>query len=83
MRTIISSNIIDKYTKLETLLGLKLSGHVDTLTQASNVIDELNKGGETRNEQQYPKALDIIFTRKMELPSKLLEQIAFNTRPKK
>ena len=37
------SNIIDIYTRLEVLLGLKLSGHSDTLTDASNLIDELYK----------------------------------------
>ena len=29
-KIIISSNIIDIYTRLEVLLGLKLSGHTDT-----------------------------------------------------
>ena len=38
---IIPSNIIDIYTSLEILLGLKLSGHSDTLTEASNLVDEL------------------------------------------
>ena len=37
----IPSNIIDIYTRLEILLGLKLSGHTDTLTEASILIDEL------------------------------------------
>ena len=36
---IIPSNIIDIYIRLEILLGLKLSGHADTLTEASNLID--------------------------------------------
>ena len=35
------SNIIDIYTRLEILLGLELSGHSDTLTEASNLIDEI------------------------------------------
>ena len=38
------STIIDIYTRLETLLGLKLSGHTDTITEASNLIDEIYKG---------------------------------------
>ena len=38
---VIPSQIIDIYTMLEILLGLKLSGHTDTLTKASNLIDEL------------------------------------------
>ena len=44
----IPSNIIDIYTRLEILLGLKLSGHADTLTEASNLIDELYKQGEIK-----------------------------------
>ena len=42
-KIIIPANIIDIYTRLEVLLGLKLSGHTDTLTEASNLIDELYK----------------------------------------
>ena len=40
-KIILPSNIIDIYTRLEVLFGLKLSGHTDTLTEASNLIDEL------------------------------------------
>ena len=40
VKIIILSNIIFIYTRLETLLGLKLSGHNDTLTEASNLIDQ-------------------------------------------
>ena len=36
VKTIIPSNIIDIYTRLEVLFGLKLSSHTDTLTEASN-----------------------------------------------
>ena len=54
---IILSNIIDIYTRLEILLGLKLSGHTDTLTESSNLIDELYKQGEIQNKQQYRNAL--------------------------
>ena len=50
------SNIIDIYTRLEVLLGLKLSGHSDTLSEASNLIDELYKRGEIQNKQQYRNA---------------------------
>ena len=53
---IIPSNIIDIYTRLEVLLGLKLSGHTDTLTEASNLIDGLYKRGEIQNKQQYRNA---------------------------
>ena len=57
-KIIIPSNIIDIYTRLEVLLGLKLSGHTDTLTEASNLIDELYKRGEIQNKQQYRNALN-------------------------
>ena len=58
VKVIEPSNIIDIYTRLEILLGLKLSGHSDTLTEASNLIDELYKLGEIQNKQQYRNALD-------------------------
>ena len=53
VKIIILSNIIDIYARLEILLGLKLSGLTDTLTEASNLIDDLYKRGEVQNEQQY------------------------------
>ena len=56
-KIIIPSNIIDIYTRLEVLLGLKLSGHTDTLTEASNLIDKLYKLGEIQNKKQYRNAL--------------------------
>ena len=59
---IIPSNIIEIYTRLEVLLGLKLSGHTNTLTEASNLIDELYKRGEIQNKQQYRNALDKFLT---------------------
>ena len=55
-KIIIPSNIIDIYTRLEILLGPKLSGHSDTLKEASNLIDELYKRGEIQNKQQYRNA---------------------------
>ena len=58
VKIIIPNNIIDIYTRLEVLLGLKLSGHTDTLTKASNLIDQLYKLGEIQNEQQYRNALN-------------------------
>ena len=59
VKIIIPSNIIDIYTRLEILLGLKLSGHTDTLTEASNLIDELYKRGEIQTKQQYRNAQQI------------------------
>ena len=58
LKIIIPSNIIDIYTRLEVLLGLKFSGHSDTLTEASALIDELYKLGEIQNKQQYRNALN-------------------------
>ena len=58
VKIIIPSNIIDIYTRLEILLGLKLSGHTDTLTEANNLKDELYKLGEIQNKRQYRNALD-------------------------
>ena len=57
-KIIIPSNIIDIYTRLEILLGLKISGHTNTLTEASNLLDELYKLGEIQNKQQYRNALN-------------------------
>ena len=62
VKIIIPSNIIDIYTRLEVLLGLKLSGHSDILTESSNLIDELYKRGEIRDKQQYRNALDKFLT---------------------
>ena len=63
VKIIIPSNIIDIYTRLEILLGLKLSGHTDTLTEASNLIDEFYKRGEIQNKQQYRNALNKFTTK--------------------
>ena len=57
-KIVIPSNITDIYTRLEVLLGLKLSVHTNTLTDASNLIDELYKRGEIQNKQQYRNALN-------------------------
>ena len=56
VKFIISSNLFDIYTRLETLLGLNLSGHTDSLIEASNLIDEIKKG-EIQNKQHYQKAV--------------------------
>ena len=56
LKIIITSNITDIYTRLEVLPRLKLSSHTDTLTEASNLIDELYKQKEIQNKQQYQNA---------------------------
>ena len=58
VKTVIPSNIIDIYTRLDLLLGVHLSGHTDTLTEAINLINELYKRGEIRSKQQNQNALD-------------------------
>ena len=58
VKTIIPSNIIDIYTRLEILPGLNLSGHSDTFAEAKNLIIELYKRGEIQNTQQNRNALD-------------------------
>ena len=58
VKIIIPSNIIDIYTRLEILLGPKIGGHTDTLTEASNLIDEIYKRGEIQSKQQYQKDLN-------------------------
>ena len=63
IKKIIPSSFIDSYTRLEILLGLKLDGHTDTVTEASSLTDELNKGGEIQIEIQYPNALDKFYTK--------------------
>ena len=78
VKIIIPSNIIDIYTRLEVLLGLEKSGHTDTLTENTDVIDELYKQGKIQNKQQYRNAIKKFSSIYMELPIKLSEQIAFN-----
>ena len=58
VKIFIPSNIIDIYTRLEILLGLKLSGRTDAVTTASNLIDELYRRGKIQNKQQYRNALN-------------------------
>ena len=82
VKIIIPSNIIDIYTRLEVLLELKLSVHTNTQTEASNLIDDLSRRGEIQNEQPYGNPLEKFSTILMDLPSKLFEQISFNTKLK-
>ena len=49
-------NIFDFHTRLEISLGLKLSGHNDTLTAGRKLIDEIYTRSEIQNEQQYRDA---------------------------
>ena len=58
VKNIIFSKIVDIYSRLEILLGLKISGHTDTLTEGSNLIDDLYRLGEIQSRQQYRNALN-------------------------
>ena len=58
MKIIIPCRIFYVWTRLEIVLELKLSGHTDTLTKASNLIDELYKRSEVQSEQRYGTSLD-------------------------
>ena len=57
LKNIIPSKKFDIRCNSEALLGLKISGHTDTLTEPSNKIDEINKKGQIQTEQQYRNAL--------------------------
>ena len=59
-KIIIPSNINDIYSRLEVLLGIKLSGQTNIFTWASNLKDELFKRIETQKKQKYRNALDKI-----------------------
>ena len=56
VKVIIPSKVTDIYTRLEILVGLKLSVHTNNLTGASNIIDDLCKRGEFQNDSQYRNA---------------------------
>ena len=56
LENIIPSKIIDIYVRREILIGSRLSGRSNILTEASNLIDGLYKRSENQNEQQYRKA---------------------------
>ena len=58
MKIIILSNTKDINTRCEILLRLKVSGHSETLTEASNLIDQLYERGEIQNEQEHQNAGD-------------------------
>ena len=57
MIILINSNIITIWTTLEVLLELTLSGHTDTLTEGSNLIDELYEKTQTKQFQRCSKSL--------------------------
>ena len=60
LKIIIQSNIIDLCTRSQDLLGLKVSGHTNNLTEASKLFEELYKRSENLYKQHYQNALDKI-----------------------
>ena len=58
IKIIIPSINIDIWTRVEVLLGPKLSGQMDALTEASNLSDEIYKKVEIQSKPQYRKAPD-------------------------
>ena len=58
LEIILPSNVFNIWTGREILIGFKKSGETDTLTEASNQIDEKYKRGEIQNEQHFSNALD-------------------------
>ena len=56
-RIIIPTNINVFYTRLEVLLGIKLSSHSKTPTEACRLEDELYTRVNIQNERQYRNAL--------------------------
>ena len=52
MKVIIPPNITDVWIRLEILLGLKLSGPTDTLTEASNLVGQKFWNDEKQNDQE-------------------------------
>ena len=58
IKTIFPTDILDIYSRLQVLLGIKWSGQTDALTEASNLIDEIYERCELQTEQKYRNALD-------------------------
>ena len=58
VKNFIATNILDVWTRLEIMLGLQLSGHTDTLSKASILVDEKIKRGGIDNEQQNRSTFD-------------------------
>ena len=58
IKIIIPFNIVDIWARQEVPLGLKLSGHTDTLTEANIPLVEIYERGEVQNELRYSNDLD-------------------------
>ena len=78
MKKVIPSNIVDKWTRIEVLLGLNVSGYTDTFTEASTKLNDFCKEGDLQNKQQYRNALDsVVFKRiyQLSFQSKRLQML--------
>ena len=62
MKNFIPSTILVFWTRLNGSLGSKLSGHLDTSTEASIQKVEKYQKGEIESQQDYRNALDNIYT---------------------
>ena len=82
MQFTIPFNVIDKLTRLETLLGLKPARRNNTLIESSNQVVELYMRCWIQNAQAKRNAPGKKCTKQIELPGKFSEQIAFIARPK-
>ena len=60
-KKVIPFDNIEDWTRLQNFLELKLSGHTNTLTEASSLIKKFKKG-ETQADQRYRNALDNFYT---------------------
>ena len=80
-KSIIPSNIYHIFTRLELLLRVKLYGHTDNETEASNLIDDTYIRGATQSEHYYRIAFDKLRI-KWRTPKKTGTN-CFDTRPKK
>ena len=61
-QNILPCNNIGNWTIVGVFSGMKLSGHTDTLTEASFLIDKFYKIGEIENKQQHRNVLDKFHT---------------------
>ena len=77
MRFIFPFNIIDYWIRPKVLLGLILSGHTDTLTEASKLIDKLYKRVATENDLKKSKRSSKFYTMKKELGKKIFGAKSF------
>ena len=62
MKVIIASFIVDIWTRIQILHGLKQPGFTSTLREDSNLLDDLFKKARIQNEENYRNAVDKLHT---------------------